>query len=110
MAKELLKHLFKKPATLKYPFEKKQPHKGLRGRPTLDLKLCVGCGLCHQDCPSGAIEMISKGLQAEFKLYLGRCIFCGQCAEVCPRKAIAMTQEYELDSYGQDELIIEFKR
>ena len=110
MVRELLRHLLKRPATLKYPFEKTPLPKGLRGRLTLDLRLCIGCGLCYQDCPSGAIEMIGTGTEAEFKYHLDRCLFCGKCEEDCPRKAIMMTEEYELACYDRAGMVIEFKR
>lgn len=110
MARELFKHLFKKPATLKYPFEKRESFRGLRGRPVWDMKLCVGCELCSQICPAGAVEMIGKGLEAEIKLYVDRCIFCAQCAEDCPVGAISMTEEYELANYDRGGMVVEFKR
>ena len=110
MVKELLRNLFKKPATSKYPFEKKLPFKGFRGRPIWDMTRCTGCRLCYLDCPSGAIEINGKGLKAEFKHHLDRCLFCGQCEEVCPVNAITMTTEYELASFKRSEMIFEFKR
>jgi len=67
MVKELLRHIFRKPVTLKYPFEKRRPTEGMRGRPVWDMERCVGCELCFRDCPSGAIEMTGKGSEAEFK-------------------------------------------
>lgn len=110
MVRELLKQLFRKPATLEYPFEKKKPVEDIRGRPVWDVERCVGCELCFKDCPSGAIEMIGRGLEAEFKHHLDRCVFCGQCAEVCPTSAIKMTDDYELASYDRAEMKIDFKR
>ena len=110
MVKELLKHIFRRPVTLKYPFDKRVPFKGSRGRPVWDMKQCTGCELCYGDCPSGAIEMIGKGLELEFKHYLDRCLFCARCVEVCPVTAIKMTEEYELARFDRDAMIIEFKR
>lgn len=110
MVRELLKHLFRSPATSKYPFEKKTSFKAVRGRPVWDMNRCTGCRLCFRDCPSGAIEMVGKGSEAEFKHHLDRCLFCGQCEEVCPVDAIAMTDEFELASYDRAGMLIEFKR
>lgn len=110
MEGELVRHIGKRPATLLYPFEKKAPPEGARGRHVWSPERCIGCGLCVRDCPAFAIEMIGKGLTAELRIHLDRCLFCGQCEEVCPRKAIRLTTEYELADYNRDDLVIEFKR
>ena len=110
MLRELLKHIFRKPVTLKYPFEKTKAAAGVRGRPVWDMERCTGCQLCFRDCPSGAIEMIGRGSKAEFKHHLDRCMFCGHCEEVCPTNAIRMTEEYELASYDRTGMVIEFRR
>ncbi len=112
MAGELLRHLFKKPVTLVYPFEKLPPVKKLRGRHEWDAEKCIGCGLCSDVCPAFAIELIGgrgkafKGL----KVYLDRCLFCAQCEEVCPRKAIRLTEYYEMAGYSRDDLVLVFKK
>jgi len=49
---------------------------------------CTGCGLCLEDCPSGAIRI--QGRAAE--IVQGLCTSCGACAESCPLNAI---YEYE---------------
>ncbi|MFX0212339.1 MAG: 4Fe-4S binding protein [Candidatus Hodarchaeota archaeon] len=110
MVNNLLKHLFKRPATVKYPFEKKSLDKGYRGSPVWDMKKCTGCELCYKVCPSQAIEMFGRGLEATFKHYLDRCLFCGQCEESCPVNAITMTEKYELACYNRSELIKKIER
>ncbi len=110
MIGQLLKQLLRKPATLKYPFEKRKLYEGFRGKPVWDLGKCIGCGLCVRDCPSEALEMIGKGPKAEIIHHLDRCLFCGRCAESCPRGAITMTTDYELADSTKEKMVTRFKR
>jgi len=47
--------------------------------------LCLGCGLCAQNCPQQAIQLFLG--QAEIDQ--GKCNHCHLCLEVCPRGAIS---------------------
>lgn len=31
--------------------------------PTIDLEYCKGCGICAEECPAGAIEMVDEATQ-----------------------------------------------
>lgn len=33
--------------------------------PVIDLEYCKGCGICAEECPGGAIEMVSEELFGE---------------------------------------------
>ena len=46
--------------------------------------LCLGCGLCAQNCPQGAIYLFCG--QAEIDKT--KCNCCALCQEVCPQRAI----------------------
>lgn len=52
---------------------------------------CIGCGLCHQNCPQQCIypgEELADGLQTPYVIRQENCLHCGLCAENCPVLAI----------------------
>lgn len=118
----VLKHAFKRPATLRYPEEKRKLPERSRGRHYLTkwddgLERCVGCELCAIVCPSQAIyvkpaqntpeEQHSHGERyaVDFQINMLRCIFCGYCEEACPTGAIVLGNEFELSGYSRQSLI-----
>jgi ferredoxin len=50
----------------------------------IDPSICVACGTCQAECPSGAI---SEG--DVYSIDPEICIDCGACADACPTGAIA---------------------
>jgi formate hydrogenlyase subunit 6/NADH:ubiquinone oxidoreductase subunit I len=108
MFPEITKHLFKKRATVLYPFERLDIPKGLRGKPIYDPEKCrLECkGLCAIDCPAKAIIMEEVGEKATRPIFLlDRCTFCGQCAESCRFGAITLSDEFELAQYDKKSLM-----
>jgi len=53
--------------------------------PWVNEDLCVGCSICVDDCPVGAIT-----LKENQKAVINddMCIRCGRCHEVCPEEAV----------------------
>jgi formate hydrogenlyase subunit 6/NADH:ubiquinone oxidoreductase subunit I len=97
MLRQLMSSLFKKPATVCYPFEKLEMAEKLRGKLFFTPKLCIGCKMCEKDCPSDAIKITKTGeKQFEAEIRLDKCIYCAQCVDTCPKKALSFTQEIEL--------------
>jgi formate hydrogenlyase subunit 6/NADH:ubiquinone oxidoreductase subunit I len=105
---EVLRTLFKKPATIAYRGGKLTLNDQYRGLLSYDPSLCVACGLCMKDCPTGALQVINDGTREEKKmravLDTGRCIFCGQCADSCARKALHCTPEADLAGFSRGDL------
>ena len=59
--------------------------------PIIDVGKCISCGLCAEQCPGHAVEMVSAGpvfARPE------ACTYCGACENLCPAGAISL--EYEI--------------
>ena len=109
MAFAVLGSLFKKPATMKYPYAPFRMPAHFRGAPRFDSDTCTGCKLCVRDCPSQAITITKVGdRRFEASIDLGRCVYCAQCAETCPRKVIEITPEFELTQVEKGKLKVVF--
>ena len=99
-----INYLFKKPRTLRYPFEPKEPSLRYRGFHLNDWEKCTGCGNCADICPNEAIEMaqipeleprLEQGVKNERpKLDYGRCCFCGLCVDICPAGSLKLSRDY----------------
>jgi glutamate synthase (NADPH/NADH) small chain len=97
-----LRFLLRKPKTLKYPFEKKQPALRYRGFHLNDWSKCTGCGNCADICPNDAINMVEvpeiepeAGKKNERpQLDYGRCCFCGLCVDICPPASLRLSRDY----------------
>jgi ech hydrogenase subunit F len=98
MNKIILKNLFKKPVTRKYPFEKREPFPDGRGKMVFArMENCIFCGLCSKNCPGKAIKVdkLSKTNTVDPL----KCVQCGYCADACPKDVIDMVTEYNEPRY-----------
>jgi len=83
---KLIKNLFSKPMTVRFPHESIPIPDGYRGEHAYNIDKCISCGLCAKICPNRAIEMVEmpKEYKDKYpkkypKTDLGKCCFCGLC-------------------------------
>lgn len=57
----------------------------------IDVKKCIGCGQCAQDCIMKNIAMVAKRAKRK-----GMCFNCGHCVAICPGNAICIPN-YDMD-------------
>ncbi len=111
---DVVKSLFKKPATEKYPFVRYAAPERLRGYLTYDPEKCSGCQLCIKDCPSNAIELITVdkvNKRFVMRYHADRCTFCAQCVENCRFKCLNMSNDqWELASGDKAAFTVEYGR
>ena len=111
-----LRHVFRKPITIQYPEERREPSERFRGLhalrryPETGEERCISCCLCAKICPTQCIRLVATG-EAEkvldvYDIDLGHCLFCGLCAEVCPEEAIVLTRRYEASYFEKERTIL----
>ena len=90
---KVLKNLFSKPVTTKYPFEPKTFTERTRGHVVNDMDVCILCGLCQMKCPTGAITVDKPGQTWAIRPF--SCIQCRACVDNCPKKSLSMDPKYQ---------------
>lgn len=102
--------VFKKPATVLYPFVRPEIFNDFRGKLKFDQAKCIGCKICMRDCPANAIEIFRiSETEKIFKatVRLDRCIYCAQCTDSCPKDALEMTKDFELAHFTRESLRVD---
>lgn len=78
------------------------------GKVELDTLKCTGCGLCVQDCPTGALTASSSEETDTYQLLFKHddCVACGRCVELCPEKCLRLERVIELDKIGSPAIVL----
>jgi len=76
----------------------------------IDKKLCIGCGICEDQCPFAAIEIVDN-----IAVVGDNCNLCGACVEACEVEALSIDDtgkviQDDLESWSGIWVFCEFTR
>ena len=108
-------YMFKKRATINYPFEKGSISPRFRGEHALRRypdgeERCIACKLCEAVCPAQAITIEAEPREdgsrraTKYDIDMLKCIYCGLCQESCPVDAIVQGPNFEFATETIEEL------
>ena len=119
-----LAQFFKRPVTLRYPYESVKMPARFRGHielvrdPQTGKPLCFACKICEKACPSDCITVEGAKMEGEkrksvteYRLDFTKCSLCGSCVDACKGNAIRFSKEYNRASTNKEDFIMDlFKR
>jgi NADH-quinone oxidoreductase subunit I len=108
--------MFRRRATINYPFEKGPISPRFRGEHALRRypngeERCIACKLCEAICPAQAITIEAEPRgddgsrrTTRYDIDMTKCIYCGFCQEACPVDAIVEGPNFEYATETREEL------
>ena len=109
------REMFRRKATVNYPFEKNPLSPRFRGEHALRRyasgeERCIACKLCEAICPAQAITIDAEPRDdgsrrtTRYDIDMTKCIYCGFCQEACPVDAIVEGLNFEFSTETREEL------
>ena len=113
--------MFRRKATVNYPFEKNPLSSRFRGEHALRRypsgeERCIACKLCEAICPAQAITIEAEPREdgarrtTRYDIDMVKCIYCGFCQEACPVDAIVEGPNFEFATETREELFYDKDR
>jgi NADH-quinone oxidoreductase subunit I len=110
------RYMFKKRATVNYPYQKGPLGPRFRGEHALRRypsgeERCIACKLCEAICPAQAITIEAEPRDdgsrrtTRYDIDMTKCIYCGFCQEACPVDAIVEGPNFEFSTESREELM-----
>ena len=63
------------------------------GKPGVNAKRCIGCGICQKNCAHDAITIVDKKAAIDHS----KCVGCGRCLGMCPMDAVRAANDESND-------------
>ena len=115
-----LRHTFRRPVTVQYPYQslkmtaRYRGHIELKRDETTRQPKCVVCMACQKACPSECISLDgqkpeggTRKVPTKYVLNFTTCSLCGLCVESCRFDALRFSKEYNLASTSKDDYIMD---
>jgi len=115
-----IKAFFQPVVTLQYPHESLKMTPRYRGHIELvpdaetGESICIVCGMCQKNCPTGCITLFGakpegskKKVLTKYILNFTTCSLCGLCVESCKPNAIDFSKDYNLAGPSKEAYIFD---
>ena len=78
--------------------------------PNIDTTQCIGCTICANVCPTGALETDTSEENLKITCKRSRCVACHLCVDICFKKAITLEAHNDLDTILSTQQILLYER